>query len=123
MEELVDPKPTPVPKASSSGRTSIARLRIAMLLATLCAATYLLEGCKTLERQHAIQLTSSTSSRTPYLVNGKRARAVFGYYLLIPEGRQRLTILCPTGKIEQIVEVSGEQYLDYDCRSMTMNLL
>ena len=48
---------------------------------------------------------------------------VFGYYLLIPEGRQLLTILCPTGKIEQVVEVGGEQYLFYDCRSMTMSLL
>lgn len=123
MEELVDPKPTPVPKSSSSSRPSIAGLRIAMLVATLGAAIYLLEGCQTLERHHAIELTSSASSRTPYLVNGKRARVVFGHYLLIPEGRQRLTIVCPTGKIEQIVEVGGEQYLDYDCRSMTMSLL
>ncbi len=123
MEELVDPKPTPVPKSSSSSRTSIAGLRIAMLVATLGAAIYLLKGCQTLERHHTIELTSSASSRTPYLVNGKRARVVFGYYLLIPEGRQRLTIVCPTGKIEQFVEVGGEQYLDYDCRSMTMSLL
>jgi hypothetical protein len=43
-------------------------------------------------------------------------------YLQIPEGRQRLTILCPTGKIEQIVEVSGEQYLSYDCHDMKMSL-
>lgn len=107
------------------GRKSPSRrktLRLAALCVPLAASIYLLEGCQTLERHHAIELTSSASSRTPYLVNGKRARVVFGYYLLIPEGRQRLTILCPTGNIEQIVEVSGEQYLSYDCHDMTMSL-
>jgi hypothetical protein len=112
-----------MPKSRSGSPTSFARVRLALLLAIFGAATYLLEGCQTLERHHAIQLTSSASSRTPYLVNGKRARVVFGYYLLVPEGRQRLTVVCPTGKIEQIVEVSGEQYLFYDCNEMTLSLL
>lgn len=113
-------------ESSTPGRQGLYRrttLRLASLCVPLAASIYLLEGCQTLERHHAIELTSSASSRTPYLVNGKRARVVFGYYLLIPEGRQRLTIVCPTGKIEQFVEVGGEQYLDYDCRSMTMSLL
>ncbi|HRD31253.1 MAG TPA: hypothetical protein PLB31_07505 [Fimbriimonadaceae bacterium] len=111
---------------STPGRQGLYRrttLRLAALCVPLAASIYLLEGCQTLERHHSIELTSSASSRTPYLVNGKRARVVFGYYLLIPEGRQRLTIHCPTGKIEQIVEVSGEQYLFYDCRDRTMSLL
>ena len=122
MDELVAQNLPPMPNSISVSRTSLARVRLAMLIATLGATIYLLEGCQTLERHHAIELTSSASSRTPYLVNGKRARVVFGYYLLIPEGRQRLTVLCPTGKIEQIVEVGGEQYLFYDCSDMTMSL-
>ncbi len=123
MEEPVGTMPTPAPRSRFGSPTSLARLRLALLLATLGAATYLLEGCQTLVRHHAIQLTSFASSRTPYLVKGKRARVVFGYYLPVPGGRQRLTVVCPTGKIEQVVEVSGEQYLFYDCNEMTLSLL
>ncbi len=97
--------------------------RLFGLVAILSRCVYLLEGCKTLKNHHAIELTSSASSRTPYLVNGKRAWVVFGYYLLVPEGRQRLTVVCPTGKIEKLVEVGGEQYLFYDCHDMTTSLL
>lgn len=110
---------------STPGRQGLYRrttFRLAALCVPLAASIYLFEGCQTLERHHAIELTSSASPRTPYLVNGKRARVVFGNYLLIPEGRQRLTIVCPTGKIEQFVEVGGEQYLSYDCHDMTMSL-
>jgi hypothetical protein len=107
----------------SSFKESRKPWRLFGLVAILSGCIYLLEGCMTLENHHSIELTSSASPRTPYLVNGKRARVVFGYYLLVPEGRQRLTVVCPTGKIEQVVEVVGEQYLFYDCHGMTMSLL
>lgn len=109
----------------SSKEKRILRIKQLLAVIAICIAVYVCEGIYMISKHNYVELMASETPTTLIKVDGKPARIVFGYFLIVAPGTHRFSVQCPIGHAEAEIVIleKKEQYISWDCMDGTVESL